>query len=64
MVAIAIVTFLLLTPPAFELVDRLAPGWLPAWIGLVLLAAIAAIARTAEREPEPATTEQVTEPPT
>jgi len=63
MVAIAIVTFLLLTPTVFELVDRLAPGWLPAWIGLVLLAAIAGIARTAERAPEPAATDRTTEPP-
>ncbi|WP_191061014.1 hypothetical protein [Geminicoccus harenae] len=63
MVAIAIVTFLLLTAPVFELVDRLAPGWLPAWIALVVLAAIILVARTAERAPEPAVTEQTPEPP-
>ena len=63
MVAIAIVTFLLLTAPVFELVDRLAPGWLPAWIGLVLLAAIALVARTAEQAPDPAATDRTPEPP-
>ncbi|WP_159715269.1 hypothetical protein [Geminicoccus flavidas] len=63
MVAIAIVTFLLLMPPVFELVDRLAPGWLPAWIGLVVLAAIALVARTAERAPDPGLADRTAEPP-
>ena len=62
-VAITIVTYLALTPPVFELVERLAPGRLVLWIGFVLLLAIVAVARVAEHRQEPPNHARPAEPP-
>lgn len=50
-VAVTILAGIAFGPPLTTVVDELAPGWLPIWLGLAWLAATALVGIVVERGP-------------
>lgn len=53
MIAIAIIVFICVMPPVFEMIDRAMPGYAVVWIFVVWTVAIACIAAVVERRFDP-----------
>ena len=50
-VAVTIVAGIAMAPPVTTVVDELAPGWLPVWLGLAWLVATVLVGIVVERGP-------------